>query len=113
MKKLEKNFGELVKKKRTTNVPGTPRLTQMAARNEEEKLGKEAHREFRSNIGSLLCLLKHSMPELSCPTRKLSGHMAGPTSENVEETHWVIKWAIDRPNVGLRINPKAIFNDKG
>ena len=27
--------------------------------------------------------------------------------------HGVIKWVLDRPNVGLRINPKVTFNDKG
>ena len=39
--------------------------------------------------------------------------MTGPTSENVEEMCQVIKWAIDRPNMGLRMNPKVTFNDKG
>ena len=65
MKKLEQNFGELVKKKQVTNTLGTPRLVQTVARNEEEKLGKEVHRKFRSGVGSLLHLLKHLRE--SCP----------------------------------------------
>ena len=113
MKKLEQNFGELVKKKQVTNIPGTPRLTQTATKNEEEKLGKKVHRIFGSGVRSLLHLLKHSRAELSNPIRELSGCMAGPTKENVEEMHRVIKWALDGPNVGLRMNPKVTFNDKG
>ena len=79
----------------------------------EEKLGKEVHWEFGSGVGSLLCLLKHSRPELSNPTRELNRCVAGPMSESMEEMCHVIKWAMDRPNIELRINPKVTFNDKG
>ena len=112
-KKLEQNFGEAVKKKPLTNTPDTLRLTQTVAKNEEEKLGKEAHREFGSGVGSLLCLLKHSRPGSLNPIGELNRCMAGQISENVEEMCCVIKGVIDIPNVGLRTNPKVTFNDKG
>ena len=56
---------------------------QTVARNEEEKLGKEVHRKFRSGVRSLLHLLKHLRGELSNLIRELSGCVAGPTEENV------------------------------
>ena len=111
--KVTKEFWGIGKEGKTTNSPVTPRLIQTAARNEEEKLGKEAHREFGSGVGSLLCLLKHSRPGSLNPIGELNRCMAGQISENVEEMCCVIKGVIDIPNVGLRTNPKVTFNDKG
>ena len=60
VRKLVKTFGELVKNKRRTNMPGTPRKVQTVPKKDEEKLGADKHKEFRSGVGCLLCLLKHS-----------------------------------------------------
>ena len=69
VKKLISTFGELLKNKRRTHTPGTPRTVQVRPVKEEDKVGKEKHKEFRSGVGSLLYLLKHSRPELSNPIR--------------------------------------------
>jgi hypothetical protein len=111
VKKLTENF-EKLKGKRKTNTPGTPRTVQVRPE-KENVVGKEEHKEFRSGVGSLLYLLKHSRPELSNPIRELSRCMSGPGKDNIEEMYRVIKWVMDRPNIGLKIKPKITRNEAG
>ena len=65
IKKLVKTFGELLKCKRKTKTPRTPRAVQVVPKEDGDKLDSEQHHKFRSGVGSLLHLLKHSRPELS------------------------------------------------
>ena len=59
--KLRKNFGEMVKKLKPTTAPGTPNKVQKKTEiDDKTRLGKELHKLYRSGVGSLLCLLKHS-----------------------------------------------------
>ena len=58
-------------------------------------------------------LLKHSRPELSNPIRELSRCVAGPSGDNLNEMYRVIKWVLDNPDAGLRIDPEVESNEKG
>ena len=87
MRKLIETFGKLLKVKRSTNTPGTPRKVQQTAKADVEKLNDLEHHTYRSGVGSLMYLLKHSRPELSNPMRELSRCLNGPSVKNMEEMY--------------------------
>ena len=113
IKKLEKTFGKLLKHERKTKTPRTPRTVQVVPKEEDEKLDAQEHHWFRSGVGSLFHLLKHSRPELSNPMRELTRCMSGLGPENMKEMCCVIKWVLDHPNVGWKCQPQVEFDDCG
>ena len=80
---------------------------------EDTKLVGEQQREYRSGVGSLLYLLKHSRPELSNPIRELSKAMHEPNIDHMKELLRVIKWVLNTPTVGLRMRPEVERNSEG
>ena len=81
-----------MKCERKTKTPGTARAVQVVPKEDKDKLDPEQHHKFRSGVGMLLHLLKHSRPELSNPIRELTRCMSGPGPDNVKEMHGIIKW---------------------
>lgn len=79
----------------------------------DTKVDANMHRQYRSGVGSLLYLLKHSQPELSNPIRELSKAMQEPNDEHVKEMYRVIKWVIETPCLGLKIKSQVEYNDYG
>ena len=68
MKKFEKKIANL--KEYETPAPTGTHIIQCQTK--EEMISEEEQMEFRSGVGSLLYLLKHSRPELSNSVRELS-----------------------------------------
>ena len=99
--KLVTTFSEMTRKLRKTNTPGTPREVQKITEKDKKELLPEKHKQFRSGIGSLMYLLKHSRPEMSNTIRELSRCISDPSDNNRKELWRVIKWAIDNPDIGL------------
>ena len=64
IKSLEKQFGERVSKKKMTITPGAPELL-------------VERWMYRSGVGTLLYLTKHSRPDITNPVRELSKSMDG------------------------------------
>ena len=73
---------------------------------EEEKLGTEEQTEYRSGVGSLLYLLKHSCPDLSNSVRELSKVMDGANRNHLKMMRRVIKFVIDTQDRKLILQPK-------
>ena len=87
-------------------TPGTPRAVQVAPKEDGKKLDSQQHHQFRSSMGSLLHLLKHSRPELGDPIKELSRCMSGPGPENMKKMCRVIKCVLGHPNVDGNVNHK-------
>ena len=64
IRSLEKKFGEVAMKHRLCLTPGTPRFIAMRVTDEEDKLPAKEHAIYRSGVGTLLYLTKHSRPDL-------------------------------------------------
>ena len=105
--KLKENFGEKVKDNRTYGTPGSPRKIIRKSTDKDVKLVGEKQKEYRSGVGSLLYLLKHSRPELSNPIRELSKAMHEPNTDHVKELLRVIQWVIQTPTIGLKMKPEV------
>ena len=70
-----------IKKVRRTNTPGTLRGIQKIAGKNSKKLLNKKHKKFRSGMGSLIYLLKHSRPELSNTIKELLKCLSGPNEK--------------------------------
>ena len=89
------------------------KAVELKAKDSEPVLGKEGHQRYRSGVGSLLYLLKHSRPELSNPIRELTRMMSAPTEFHNKEMNRVIRWVLDTPNIGLKMDPKIDLDEDG
>ena len=70
IKSLEQEFGEGAMKERSSMTPGTPRFTARRLENEDDKVNAKDHEKYRSGVGTLLYLTKHSRPDISNPARE-------------------------------------------
>jgi len=113
IKKLEKNFKKATKKLRMMCTPGSPRKIIRRNTPDDVRLNKQGHRQYRSGVGSLLYLLKHSRPELCNPIRELSKAMQEPNTDHRKEMLRVIKWVVSTANHGLRIKPEVELDESG
>ena len=78
IKSLEQKFGERTMKERLSMTPGTPRFIARRLENEEDKVNAKDHEIYRSGVGTLQYLTKHSRPDISNPVRELSKTMDAP-----------------------------------
>ena len=107
MKKMEQSFGGIIKEFQRYKTPGTPGYTAIRPKDETEMVKKEMRTLYRSGVGMLLFLVKHTRPDLSNPTRELSKNMDGATPAAMKELLRVIKFAIDTKDYGLKIEPNC------
>ena len=84
IKSLEQKFGEKAMKVRLSMTPGTPRFTARRLENEEDKVNAQDHETYRSGVGTLLYLTKHSRPDISNPIRELSKTLDAPAKANLK-----------------------------
>jgi hypothetical protein len=110
MKKLEKTFGDLVKDMQVYRTPGTPGSGIIRPKGDEVKLSPEEQKLYRSGVGMLLFLVKHSRPDIANAVRELSKVMDGATPAAMKELKRVIKYVLDTRDFGLKIEPTVSAN---
>ena len=86
IKSLEQKFGERAMKERLSLTPGTPRFTARRLENPEDKVSPEEHETYRSGVGTLLYLTKHSRPDICNPVRELTKTMDAPAPVHLNES---------------------------
>ena len=104
IKSLEKEFGERVAKKKRTITPGTPRIIGGMV-GDIFKVDEKTQSMYRSGVGTLLYLTKHSRPDITNPVRELSKSMDGASMAHVPEMYRVINFALEMKTLGLRMVP--------
>ena len=109
MKNLEKRFGAMVKENQMYLTPGTPHLR--ITREIQQPLSKEDQKMYRSGVGMLLYLVKHSRPDLANCVRELTKNMDKASEAALKEMKRVIKYVLDTAEYGLRMYP-VMDNDK-
>ena len=83
-------------------------MSQICQTDENLILSKEAHKEFRSGVGMLLWLVKHSRPDIANSVRELSKVLDGPTKAAQKEMLRGIKYVLDTKDRGLKLLPKKV-----
>ena len=91
IKSLEQKFGDRAMKERLSLTPGSPRFTARRLENPEDKVSSEEHETYRSGVGTLLYLTKHSRPDICNPVRELSKTMDAPAPVHLKEMYKVIR----------------------
>ena len=102
IKSLEQNFGGRAMKERLSLSPGTPRFTGRRLENPEDKLSPVEHETFRSGVGTLLYLTKHSRPDICNPLRELSKTMDAPAPVHLKEMYKLIRFVLSKKVYGLK-----------
>ena len=102
IKSLEQKFGERAMKERLSLTPGTPRFTARRIENPEDKVYSEDHEIYRSGVGTLLYLTKHSRPDICNPVRELSKPMDAPAPVHLKEIYKVIRHVLSTKGYGLK-----------
>lgn len=106
IKNLEKNFGEEVSSMPQYKTPGTPSFKVFRNKEEAEKISKEQQSRYRTGVGMLLYLVKHSRPDIANSVRELSKVLDGASEGDYKEMKRVIKYVLDSATYGLRIEPR-------
>ena len=96
----------MIKGQRATETPSTPSFHVVRDIPEAVFISDHDQKLYRSGVGMLLFLVKHSQPDLSNSTRKLSKVMDEAMEEHVKELCRVMKYAIDTKNKGLKLRPE-------
>ena len=102
IKSLEQKFGERAMKERLSLTPGSPRFTARRLENPENKVSPEEHETYRSGVGTLLYLTKHSRPDICNPVRELSKTMDAPAPVHLKEMYKVIRHVLSTRGYGLK-----------
>ena len=102
IRSLEKEFGEEAMKHRLGLTPGTPRFMAMRVAHEKDKLPAKEHATYRSGVGTLLYLTKHSRPDLWNTVRELSKRMDRPAPIHPKEMYRIIRYVLETKRYGLK-----------
>jgi len=108
IKKLDKKFGELVKNLQSYRTPGTPGNHIVRVQDETLAITADKQALYRSGVGMLLYLVKHSRPCLANPVRELSKTLDKANSAAYKELLRIIKFVLDTRDFGLKIEPKIV-----
>ena len=103
-KSLEKHFGEKVAKKKMTITRGKPGFIGGKV-DDISKVDEKTQSMYRSGLGTLLYLTKHSRPDITNPVREYSKSMDGASMAHVTEMYRVINFALEMKSLGLRMVP--------
>ena len=98
IKSLGKQFGERVAKNKMTITPGTPGFI-------GGKVDEKTQSMYRSGVGTLLYLAKHSRPDITNPVRELSKSMDGASMSHVTEMYRMINCVLETKTLGLSMVP--------
>lgn len=101
--KLESKFGHMVKSLQNYRTPGTP--GQHILRNLNVTVDAEKHAIYRSGVGMLLYLVKHSRPDIANAVRELTKALDGPSPAAYKEFLRVMKHTIDTKDLALKMKP--------
>ena len=101
--KLNKLYGEQFKGLTTYKMPGTPSVGILRPTDKNEVVFKEEHEHYRTGVGILLYLVKHTQPYIVNAVRELTRLNDGTTGNAMKEMKCVIKYVIDTGNKVLII----------
>ena len=105
IKNLEENFRSLITSEKVYKTPASPRFIVIRPMKDDPVLSLDRQQKYRSGVGMLMYLVKHSRPDIANATRELSKVLDGAT-----EAHWkamlrIIKFVFDTKMVSLKLKP--------
>ena len=108
--KLEKKFGDYVKDLQVYKTPGTPGLG--CLRNPKTTVDENKHAIYRSGVGMLLYLVKHTRPDIANAVRELSKALDCPSPAAYKEMLRVIKFVLDTRGLAIKMAPVDLIENE-
>ena len=106
IKNLELNFGKLIVTDRNFKTPAAPRSVVMRpVKDQDPTLHLDQQHKYRSGVGMLMYLVKHSRPDIANATRELTKVLDGATDAHWKAMMRVIKYVLDTRTYALRLKP--------
>ena len=105
IKKLDKTFNQYIKHGKTYSTPGTPNHVLVRPKDNDPLVEDWERDLYRTGVGMLLYLVKHSRPDIANAVRELSKLNDGVTRAAMKELFRVIKYVLDTRQLGLKIEP--------
>ena len=107
IKKIERDFGADVSTERDTTSPMAPQKMVVRPNIDEGEavLDSDQQTAYRSGVGMMLYLVKHSRPDLCNAVRELAKVMDGATEEHMKMLFRAIKFVLNSRNRGLLMKP--------
>ena len=99
-------------KERLSLTPGIPRFTARRLENPEDKVSPKEHETYRSGVGTLLYLTKHSRLDICKPVRELSKTMDAPAPVHLKEMHKLIRFVLSMKDYGPKFDLMKDINVK-
>ena len=106
IKKIIKMFVEEVQGLPRYKTPGSPNMRIAKPKEGESIIEEERQGRYRTAVGMLMYLVKHSRLDIMNPTRELSKVLGNATEGAYKEMKRVVKYVIDTKDRGLRIEPR-------
>ncbi len=108
--KLERKFGHTLTQKEVQTPMAPQKMVIRPAEDDPTQLDPQTQTLYRSGVGMLLYLVKHSRPNLSNATRELAKVMDGATKEHTHMLKRAIKFVLTTPTRGLWMKPTPDTN---
>jgi hypothetical protein len=86
-------------------TPGAPKYVVLRPEKGDPLLTPEQQTKYRSGVGMLLYLVKHSLPDISNAVRELTKVLDGATSAHWKAMIRVIKYVFDAKMLALKLKP--------
>ena len=112
LKNIESSFGSELQKLRSYKSPAAPGMGIVKADKDDAEMSNEGKTHYRSGVGMLLFLVKHTRLDLANATRELSKVMNKPTLNAMKELKRALKYVLDTRDLGLKLNPKKLDENK-
>jgi hypothetical protein len=103
--KIKKTFGEEVANLKTYETLGTPGFKIKKPDEGEELLSDELQSRYRTGVGQIMFLIKHSRPDLMSAVRELSKVLGKATEAAYKELLRCAKFVISTKSKGLKMDP--------
>ena len=106
LEKLEKDFGDSINEVKSSDSPMKPGYTvQRPQKGDEGMLQPLDQKKYRSGVGILNYLVKHTRPDLCNAIRELSKVMDGATENHLKDLYRVIKYTLQTRKLGYPVIP--------
>jgi hypothetical protein len=101
---MEENFKEQLAG-REAKVPAAPKFMVTRPKEDEEVIDPIKQSEYRSGVGMLLYLIKHSRPEIANAVRELTKVLDRATPEHYKAMLRAMKYVLETRDYGLHMKP--------
>ena len=106
--RMEKDFIKSLEHIKSCDSPMKPGYTIKRPEEGEELLSPTDQRKYRSGVGSLNYLVKHTRPDLCNAVRELSKVLNGATEQHLQDLYRVLKYVLYTKHMGFPIEPTFI-----